>query len=175
MSEATEKARPMLREYETIYVLKPDIDRDGAAKVATRVEEVVVREGGKLTRVETWGRRLLAYPVQKHRRGVYVYLKYVGLGGIVSELERNLKLQDAIIKFQTVKLQDFVDATSVQVDPAEVKFEAIEPPGEEEPEESLERELGLADIDEPHMRRPGPDDVPDDDDEMGGSREEEPE
>src|SRR3954471_17172211 len=90
------------REYETIYILKPDIDADSAEKVGSRIAEVVGRETGRLTKVETWGRRRLAYDIGKQKRGVYVYLKYLGSGRVVSEVERNLRLFDGVIKYQTV-------------------------------------------------------------------------
>lgn len=134
------------KEYETIYVLRPDIDADSADKVQHRVAEVIDREGGKLVKVEAWGRRKLAYPVAKHKKGVYIYAKYVGGGGLVQELERNLKLADAVIKFQTVRVADFVDATTLTIDPAEVKFERLELPPDEEEKETRERALGLVDL-----------------------------
>jgi small subunit ribosomal protein S6 len=132
------------RQYETIYVLRPDVARDSAARIATRIEEVVGREGGTLTQVETWGRRVLAYPVTKYKRGVYVYLKFAGSGVVVSELERSLRMQDDVLKFMTIKVSDEVDPATLEVKPEDVKFEAIEPPAEgEEVEESKERALGL--------------------------------
>lgn len=133
------------REYETIYVLKPDVTRETQERIATRLEEVVGREGGKLTQVDNWGRRQLAYPVAKHRRGVYVYVKYVGGGVLVSELERNLKLLDDVLKYQTVLVRKDVNLTALEVNAENVKFEAVEPPTEDEPEESIERQLGLVD------------------------------
>jgi small subunit ribosomal protein S6 len=66
----TAEAHKRAREYETIYVLRQDVDPDGADKVAGRVAEVVARENGKLVKVETWGRRKLAYTVAKQKRGV---------------------------------------------------------------------------------------------------------
>ena len=114
------------KEYETIYVLRSDVDADTAEKVQARVAEVVGRDNGKLVKVEAWGRRKLAYPVAKQKRGVYVYVKYVGRGGLVQELERNLKLQDVVLKFQTVQTQAEVDVAAVTVDPEEVKFTRIE-------------------------------------------------
>lgn len=137
---------PRSKEYETIYVLRPDIDPDTADKVQARVSEVVAREHGKLVKVEAWGRRRLAYPVAKHRKGVYVYVRYVGLGGLVGELERNLKLQDSVLKYQTVLTQEMVDPEQVAVDPEEVKFARLELPPEEEERESRERALGLLDV-----------------------------
>jgi small subunit ribosomal protein S6 len=143
-SMAKAQVAPRAREYEAIYVLRPDVARDNAARIAGRVEEVVGREGGKLTLVETWGRRLLAYPVSKHKRGVYVYLRFVGTGNVVSELERNLRMQDDVLKYLTIKLRDDIDLGTLEIKPEDVKFEAIEPPAEgEELEESRERELGL--------------------------------
>jgi small subunit ribosomal protein S6 len=134
------------KEYETIYVLRPDVDADMADKVQGRVAEVVARDAGKLVKVEAWGRRKLAYPVAKHKKGVYVYVKYIGRGGLVQELERNLNLLDAVLKFQTIQTQEDVDMAAVSVDPEEIKFQRLELPAELEPEESREKALGLIDI-----------------------------
>jgi small subunit ribosomal protein S6 len=132
------------REYETIYVVRPDVTTENAARIARRIEEVVARERGKLTRVETWGRRQLAYAVGPHRRGVYVYVKYVGVGEIVTELERNLRMLDDVIKFITVQVRDEVDLETLQIDEETVHFDPIEIPADEEPEPTLAETLGLA-------------------------------
>lgn len=134
------------REYETIYILRPDVDADTADRVQGRVAEVVARDNGKLVKVESWGRRKLAYPVAKQRKGVYVFVKYVGRGGLVAELERNLKLQDVVLKFQTVQTNEDVDVAGLTVDPEEVKFQRLELPVEEEEKESREKQLGLIDL-----------------------------
>src|SRR5690242_2183490 len=110
------------KEYETIYILRSDVDPDTADKVQGRVAEVVGRDNGKLLKVESWGRRKLACPVGKQKKGVYIYVKYVGRGGVVQELERNLKLQDTVLKFQTVMTNDEIDTASITVDPEEIKF-----------------------------------------------------
>ena len=138
------KETPKVREYESIYVLSPTTTKEASEKVAARVTEVLGREGSTLTLVENWGRRQLAYPVAKHRRGVYVYLKYTGGGAAVAELERNFRMLDEVLKFQTVKVRDDVDPGSLKVDEAAIKFESLEPPAEEELEETLEQQLGLA-------------------------------
>ena len=141
------------KEYETIYILRSDVDADTADRVQARVAEVVERGKGKLVKVEAWGRRKLAYPVKKQRRGVYVYVKFVGAGGLVQELERNLKLQDAVLKFQTVTLREQVDLAALTVDPEEVKFARLELAPEAEQEESREKVLGLVEApDAPRVR-----------------------
>lgn len=141
------------KEYETIYILRSDVDADTADKVQGRVAEVVGRDNGKLVKVESWGRRKLAYPVGKQKKGVYVYVRYVGRGGLVQELERNLKLQDTVLKFQTVLTNPEVDVESVTIDPEEVKFQRLELPPEEEEKESREKALGLVDFDGPRSMR----------------------
>jgi small subunit ribosomal protein S6 len=164
------------KEYETIYVLRSDVDADTAEKVQARVAEVVGRDQGKLVKVEAWGRRKLAYPVAKQKRGVYMYVKYVGRGGLVQELERNLKLQDVVLKFQTIQTNEEVDVAALTIDPEEVKLQRLELPPEEDAVESREKQLGLIDLgpDAPrsmrHGHRDGGDDDFGDDHEGGGGR-----
>jgi small subunit ribosomal protein S6 len=88
-----------------------------------------------------------------------VYLRYVGYGDIVAELERNLRLLDAVMRFQTIVLADKIDARTVSVDAAEVQFEAIVQ-SDDEPELTFAQRLGL----EERSRRDDRElDVPEDD------------
>lgn len=131
------------REYETIYILKPDVDAESAEKIGNRVSEAVDREKGRLTKVELWGRRRLAYDIAKHRRGVYVYLKYLGNGATVTEVERNLRLSDGVLKYQTVLVGNDVES-GLEVNADDVKFERVElTPLEDERDDSREKQLGL--------------------------------
>jgi small subunit ribosomal protein S6 len=131
------------REYETIYVLRADASRESCERISSRVEAVVGREGGRLTLVENWGRRQLAYAVGKRNRGIYVYVKYVGGGRLVAEIERNLRMLDEVLKFQTVRVRDAVNLSTLEVNPEDVKFEAVEPVAEDDADESWARTLGL--------------------------------
>jgi len=65
------------REYETVYILRPNIDKEVADGVATRIAGAITENDGKLTEAELWGSRRLSYPIAKHFRGTYVYLKYL--------------------------------------------------------------------------------------------------
>jgi small subunit ribosomal protein S6 len=125
-------------------VLRPDSGRETSESISGRVLDVISKQHGSLTRVENWGYRKLAYPVKKHGRGVYVYLKYIGNGQLVSELERNLRLQDAVLKFQTVKVNDVVTTEPVAAD--QIEFEHLDVLDEPEQEESLAKTLGLEDV-----------------------------
>lgn len=142
MTQIVSHSRPA-REYELVYILQPNVDPDEAERIANRIQEVVSRLGGKITKVDQWGRRRLAYPIKKHSRGIFVFVKMVGFADLVAEIERNLRNADAVIRFQTVRLDGTVELEAVDVNPEEVKFERIAPPAEEEPEPSLEERLGL--------------------------------
>lgn len=134
---------PRQREYETIYLMRPDVTKESAGKIASRVDEVVKREGGKLTLVETWGRRQLSYSVRRCKRAVYVYFKYIGGSGLVAELERNLRMLDDVIKFQTVLINPEIDTSELQIDPTAVQFEELDLPEDVEDDKALERALGF--------------------------------
>ncbi|MBN8614336.1 MAG: 30S ribosomal protein S6 [Deltaproteobacteria bacterium] len=131
------------REYELVYILNPNVDPDDAEKISNRIQEVVARLGGKITKVDQWGRRRLAYNINKFTRGIFVFVKLAGFSDLVAEIERNLRNADAVIRFQTIKLDGTVEIASVAVNPDEVKFERLAVPTEEEPEPSLEERLGL--------------------------------
>lgn len=131
------------REYETIYILRPDVSVEGARKVAARIEEVTQRENGRLTLVESWGRRTLSYPLKKCRRGVYFYFKYIGGGTVVSEIERNLRMLDQVLKYQTVLVRKDVELEQVTVAEEDIKFSDVEPPAADEPAETREAVLGI--------------------------------
>lgn len=149
---ARSQSRVRAKEYETIYVLRSDVDGDTAERIQARVADAVEREHGTIVKVEAWGRRKLAYPVAKQRKGVYVYLKFVGGAGLVAEVERNLKLQDSVVKFMTVLTSEDVDPTALQIDPEETKLGKLDLAPEDEKEESREKQLGLIDL-APDMSR----------------------
>ncbi len=132
------------REYETIYILRPEVSVESARKVAARMEEVTQRENGRITLVESWGRRTLSYPLKKCRRGVYVYFKYLGGGVVVSEIERNLRMLDDVLKYQTVLVRRDVELDKVAaVAEEDTKFTDIEPLPADEPAETREAILGI--------------------------------
>ena len=97
-----------MREYETIYVLKPDLPAEQFIKIKEKVEETLKKGEGHIISHTDWGKRRLAYQVDKFRFAQYIYLQYLDQGGSVSELERILKYDDSVLKFLTVKLNDKV-------------------------------------------------------------------
>ncbi len=89
--------------YETLFVVKPTLTEEEIAATITKVKDVLAKEGAQLIATDDMGMRKLAYPVEKNDRGYYTVLFYKAEGTIISELERNLKINEDIIKFLTVK------------------------------------------------------------------------
>lgn len=112
-----------LREYETIYILRPDTPNERVADINGRIRGIVEKTGGKVLEVDNWGKRRLAYEVNKHLKGIYLYWQYLGSPGTVAEFERNMRLFDSVIRYMTVKLDEDVDAAARPSDVDEDAYE----------------------------------------------------
>jgi small subunit ribosomal protein S6 len=141
-----------LREYETIYILESTIDPDEADRVATRLKDIIGGRNGKLLKIDNWGKRKLAYPIRKSSRGVFVFLKYLGFEDMVSEVERNLRLLDPVVRFQTVVMNRDAKPEAYQIDPADLEFRRLEVSEETDEELGIAQRLGL--VDAPRPPRP---------------------
>jgi len=89
--------------YESIFILKPTLNEEDVQKTIAKLEGIV-RQGGELIATENWGKKKLAYEVMKEKKGIYVLLRFRGKGDLITELERNYRFDDNVIKFLTVKL-----------------------------------------------------------------------
>ncbi len=104
----------LMTEYETTVVVRPDISGDVIEATLDRVRDAVKKSGGKLVALNHWGKKKLAYPIAKHTRGIYVQAHYLGQGGLVAEVERNLRISDSVLRFLTVKVGEDVTADERQ-------------------------------------------------------------
>jgi small subunit ribosomal protein S6 len=105
------------REYETTYILRPNTPNEGVAEVNTRVKGIIEGMGGKILKIDNWGKRRLAYEVAKERKGIYLYWLYLAKPGVVEETERNLRMLDSVIRYLTVKVDEDV---AVEARPTEL-------------------------------------------------------
>ncbi len=95
------------RLYDLIFICRPATPEEELNKIVATLEQTATERGGKVEKVERWGTRKLAYRVARHREGVYVYLVLRGTHGeMIKELERRLKVSDAVIKYLTVRLDE---------------------------------------------------------------------
>ena len=94
------------RVYEIIFIADPNLGEPEVDALATQVQGFVEQAGGKLQKVEKWGKKRLAYDVGRHREGSYVLLVVEGSGGLVREAERRLKVTDGVIRFLSVRVDE---------------------------------------------------------------------
>lgn len=111
------------REYETIYILRPNTPNEGVAEVNSRIKGVIEGMGGKVIKVDNWGKRRLAYEVAKERKGIYLYWLYLAKPGVVEETERNLRMLDSVIRYLTVKVDEDVDVGARPTEIDDTSFE----------------------------------------------------
>jgi small subunit ribosomal protein S6 len=106
--------------YETTFITRSELSDDGLKALHDRLAQVVSSYGGEVVLTEDWGKRKLAYTIQKENRGHYTYLVYSGKGDIVHEIERNLRLHDHVLRFLTVNLEKEFDSAAFQKKRADV-------------------------------------------------------
>lgn len=99
----------MLHEYETMVVIRPDIDDAVTTGIVEKLEGIITGAEGTILIRDDWGKRKLTYPVAKHQKGHYVMLNYLVGPELILELERRIRLDDNIVRFLTVKVADTVD------------------------------------------------------------------
>ena len=108
-----------MRRYETILIAHVDLSEDELSSLITRYGGIVTGQKGILIKVERWGKRRLAYLIRKQARGFYILIDYAGISAVVNELERNLKIDDKILKFMTVLKAETVDIEALEKELAE--------------------------------------------------------
>ncbi len=94
------------RVYEIIFIADSNLGEPEVDALATQVQGFVEQAGGKIQKVEKWGKKRLAYDVGRHREGSYVLLVVEGSGGLVREAERRLKVTDGVIRFLSVRVDE---------------------------------------------------------------------
>ena len=120
------------REYETIFILRPDLANDAISAVNAKVRGLVEAGGGRLLKVDNWGRRKLAYEVKKQLKGICLFWRYLGEPGLVEEIERNLRLSDQVIRYYSVKVADNVDVAAATTEVTDESFANASVPGPDE-------------------------------------------
>ncbi|MDI6761492.1 MAG: 30S ribosomal protein S6 [Thermodesulfobacteriota bacterium] len=114
------------RKYETIFILDPDLEEGIAQSALEKIKGIITQGNGEILKVEDWGKRKLAYEVKKKSKGQYILIHFSGIPALLSELERNFRVMDAVIKFQSVRLDERGGSASVGTAPDDQPEEASE-------------------------------------------------
>jgi small subunit ribosomal protein S6 len=88
-----------MRQYELGLVLHPEVEQPDVTEAVDKVGQVIEAVGGEVTSIDVWGRRKLAYPIRKQTEGTYVFLHAQLEPGAILELERNLKLDEEVLRY----------------------------------------------------------------------------
>jgi small subunit ribosomal protein S6 len=91
------------RDYELAFILNPEVSEEETRTILDRVEQIVARYDGQIVKVNQWGRRRLAYPIERHRDGFYVFIDMILTPETVTELERTLKVSESVLRHMVKK------------------------------------------------------------------------
>ena len=94
------------RQYELLYVVSPVVTEDGVTELHARIEEIVQQLGGTIEQTDNWGRRRLAYEINRHREGTYVLELVNAPGSALSELDRRLRVMDELLRHSIVRVDE---------------------------------------------------------------------
>lgn len=98
-----------MRKYETVFILDPALDSSTTDQEIKKVEDLIVNHEGKVLKVDRWGMKRLAYPIEKKQQGYYTLILFKGEGDLINELERNYRLNESCLRYLTVISEDQIE------------------------------------------------------------------
>ncbi len=113
-----------MRKYETVFISDPDLKDQVRLELFDKIRDIITKEGGIILDFDEWGNKKLAYEIRKKTRGHYVCITYGGTGELVTELERNFRLNEAIMKFMTILLDADVTVQQLEEEVLQLKERA---------------------------------------------------
>lgn len=141
-----------MRRYETFFIADPDISEEERGQLFEKTKNLISQQEGFLVMFDDWGVKKLAYDIKKKNRGHYIRLDYGGDGALVAEMERSFRIDDRVMKFMTVLLEESVNLDDLKEEQARaseektaeenvveeeaVEFAAVEAETEEKSEET---------------------------------------
>lgn len=119
-----------MRTYETLFIVHPEVVGDDLAALIEKYRKVLTDQQAVVLKADNWGSRNLAYPVKKQTRGSYVLTVFEGAPSVIAEFERRLRIDEKVIKYQTVLFEGSAAAPAAVEKPAQ---EEVAPVAEEAP------------------------------------------
>ena len=92
--------------YESMYILKPDMEEEKKDALVKRFSDIVEKSGGKVEKIDEWGKKRLAYPIQYINDGYYVLMTFEAEPTLPAELERNYKIADDVLRYIVINLEE---------------------------------------------------------------------
>ena len=94
------------RTYELMFIVDPDAGDEDVLKLSEGVQKIITGQGGSITKTEMMGKRQLAYEINHRRNGTYVLLEVEGSGAEIAEVERRMRVNDQILRYMTVRVDE---------------------------------------------------------------------
>ena len=94
----------IMNQYETVFILTPVLSDDQMKEAVKKYEDYLAKAGAEIVHEEHWGMRKLAYPIQKKSTGFYQLIEYKAEGNVIADVETELKRDERVLRFLTVKL-----------------------------------------------------------------------
>jgi small subunit ribosomal protein S6 len=116
-----------MRRYETIAIVDPDVSPEARVPLFERCQEIISQQNGMLVVLDEWGTRKLAYEIRKKLRGYYVRFDYCGNGSLVQEMERFFRIDERVLKFLTVLVDNDVDPEKIKEELTRAEAKKAEP------------------------------------------------
>lgn len=101
--------------YESVFIARQDIPATQVEALTTSFSEIITTNGGKVTKTEQWGLRSLAYRIRKNKKGHYVLLNLDASPAAVAEMERNMRLNEDVLRYMTIKVEELEAGPSVMM------------------------------------------------------------
>ncbi len=101
--------------YEHVFLARQDLSQSQVDALAATASEIVESNGGKVTKTETWGLKSLAYKIKRNRKAHFVLMNVEAPAGVVAELERQTQINEDVIRYMTVRVEEHEGGPSVQM------------------------------------------------------------
>ena len=101
--------------YEHVFLARQDLSQSQVDALAAQATEIVEKNEGKVTKTETWGLKSLAYKIDRNRKAHFVLLNIEAPGTVVEELERQTRINEDVIRYMTVRVDEHEDGPSVMM------------------------------------------------------------
>lgn len=103
-----------MRRYETIFILRPSVGEDEINRIVENTSQIIIGEQGTIIEIDKWGIKKLAYLIKKESLGYYVFFDYAGTPAAVAEIERKFRIDDAVLKYLTIKTAKAITEEGIQ-------------------------------------------------------------
>jgi len=111
--------------YEKVLILNPTLDDSGAEEIVAKIKDVILKQSGEIIKIDNWGRRKLAYELNKQQKGNYFLMHFKAPSATIAEIEKYCRLVDTILKFMVLKLTKKKQIDAILNAPAEAAVKAV--------------------------------------------------